>query len=192
MPFAPYIDCIAGKPAGTFVLDGIAAHLPPCFVATSEFNYHSGRGKLLLLVVTHTAERDDSVASRRPPSFKVVQGHHTNTPSSNLSPLRLRIMKLISLVLAATGPMGLHSLAARPLRVTVLGGTGYVGSAVCERLVKRGHTVGRHASTLSIRRFQTSASCLITLYSRGAGDRGVETRGEPQAGVERVVPGDSS
>lgn len=50
-------------------------------------------------------------------------------------------MRLISLVLAAIGPMGLHSLAARPLRVTVLGGTGYVGSAVCERLVNRGHTV---------------------------------------------------
>lgn len=29
----------------------------------------------------------------------------------------------------------------RPLRVTVFGGTGYVGSAVCERLVERGHTV---------------------------------------------------
>lgn len=50
-------------------------------------------------------------------------------------------MKLISLVLAAIGPMELYSLAARPLRVTVLGGTGYVGSAVCERLIKRGHTV---------------------------------------------------
>jgi len=29
----------------------------------------------------------------------------------------------------------------RPLRVTVFGGTGYVGSAVCERLVQRGHKV---------------------------------------------------
>jgi nucleoside-diphosphate-sugar epimerase len=34
-----------------------------------------------------------------------------------------------------------YSLATRPLKVTVFGGTGYVGSAVCERLVKRGHTV---------------------------------------------------
>ena len=33
------------------------------------------------------------------------------------------------------------SLAARPLKVTVFGGTGYVGSAVAERLVKRGHEV---------------------------------------------------
>ena len=33
------------------------------------------------------------------------------------------------------------SLAARPMKVTVFGGTGYVGSAVAERLVKRGHEV---------------------------------------------------
>ena len=31
--------------------------------------------------------------------------------------------------------------AASGLSVTVFGGTGYVGSAVCERLVKKGHTV---------------------------------------------------
>jgi hypothetical protein len=31
--------------------------------------------------------------------------------------------------------------AVQPLKVTVFGGTGYVGSAVCERLVQRGHTV---------------------------------------------------
>ena len=35
-----------------------------------------------------------------------------------------------------------QSLAtARPLRVAVFGGTGYVGSAVCDRLVQRGHIV---------------------------------------------------
>jgi len=43
----------------------------------------------------------------------------------------------------ATGPTAVTSLAApsRSLKVTVFGGTGYVGSAVCERLVKRGHDV---------------------------------------------------
>jgi len=54
----------------------------------------------------------------------------------------ISIMKLISLIIIAViVPMDVFSLAARPLRVTVLGGTGYVGSAVCERLIKRGHTV---------------------------------------------------
>lgn len=51
-------------------------------------------------------------------------------------------MKLFSLITAAViAPTAVHSLAARPLRVTVFGGTGYVGSAVCERLIKRGHEV---------------------------------------------------
>lgn len=35
----------------------------------------------------------------------------------------------------------LSMVAVSPKRVAVFGGTGYVGSAVCERLVKRGHTV---------------------------------------------------
>ena len=38
-------------------------------------------------------------------------------------------------------PSAVQSLATRPMKVTVFGGTGYVGSAVCERLVKRGHEV---------------------------------------------------
>lgn len=50
-------------------------------------------------------------------------------------------MKLLPLVAAALAPMEALSLAARPLRVAVFGGTGYVGSAVCERLVRRGHDV---------------------------------------------------
>lgn len=52
-------------------------------------------------------------------------------------------MKLFSLLTAAAiAPAAVLSLAApRSLKVTVFGGTGYVGSAVCERLVKRGHTV---------------------------------------------------
>lgn len=51
-------------------------------------------------------------------------------------------MKVISLLLAAAmAPAAVNSLSARPLRVTVFGGTGYVGSAVCERLIKRGHEV---------------------------------------------------
>lgn len=51
-------------------------------------------------------------------------------------------MKLTSLILAAAlTPVEVLSLAARPLRVTVFGGTGYVGAAVCERLIQRGHEV---------------------------------------------------
>lgn len=52
-------------------------------------------------------------------------------------------MKLLSLLaVAAAAPGAVQSLAApKPLKVTVFGGTGYVGSAVCERLVKRGHEV---------------------------------------------------
>ena len=57
-------------------------------------------------------------------------------------------MRLLSLPSAAAAmaivslPSSVQSLAStRPLRVTVFGGTGYVGSAVCERLVKRGHDV---------------------------------------------------
>jgi UDP-glucose 4-epimerase len=40
-------------------------------------------------------------------------------------------------------PSSVQSLAtaARPLRVAVFGGNGYVGSAVCDRLVRRGHIV---------------------------------------------------
>eukprot|EP00804_Cyclotella_cryptica_P030232 CCRYP_017111-RA/>CCRYP_017111-RA protein AED:0.35 eAED:0.35 QI:139/1/1/1/1/1/4/32/291 len=47
-------------------------------------------------------------------------------------------MKITALLLL---PSTALSLATRPLKVTVFGGTGYVGSAVCERLVKRGHEV---------------------------------------------------
>ena len=61
---------------------------------------------------------------------------------------KIIIMKLLSLPSAAAAiavvslPSAVQSLAStRPLRVTVFGGTGYVGSAVCERLVQRGHDV---------------------------------------------------
>ncbi|KAL7544381.1 hypothetical protein ACHAWF_013867 [Thalassiosira exigua] len=52
-------------------------------------------------------------------------------------------MKIRSFLLAAvpSAVLSLASPAARPLKVAVFGGTGYVGSAVCERLVKRGHEV---------------------------------------------------
>lgn len=52
-------------------------------------------------------------------------------------------MKLLSILAASmvVDPTTVLSLATRPLRVTVFGGTGYVGSAVCERLIKRGHEV---------------------------------------------------
>jgi len=55
-------------------------------------------------------------------------------------------MKLVSLFVTTASmivaaPTAVRSLSARPLKVTVFGGTGYVGSAVCERLVKRGHEV---------------------------------------------------
>ena len=56
--------------------------------------------------------------------------------------LKMGAMRLISILTAATiAPMAVQSLSARPLKVTVFGGTGYVGSAVCERLIKRGHEV---------------------------------------------------
>lgn len=54
----------------------------------------------------------------------------------------------VTVVFIASLPSSVQSLAdaspsaTRPmLRVTVFGGTGYVGSAVCERLVRRGHDV---------------------------------------------------
>ena len=51
-------------------------------------------------------------------------------------------MKLVAFfTAAAVAPTAVRSLATRPLRVTVFGGTGYVGSNVCERLIKRGHEV---------------------------------------------------
>ncbi|KAL7527653.1 hypothetical protein ACHAWF_002262 [Thalassiosira exigua] len=53
-------------------------------------------------------------------------------------------MNVRSILLAAVPPAA-RSLASpaarRPRKVAVFGGTGYVGSAVCERLVKRGHEV---------------------------------------------------
>lgn len=51
---------------------------------------------------------------------------------------------IATVILCTVLPSSVQSLAtttARPLRVTVFGGTGYVGSAVCERLVQRGHIV---------------------------------------------------
>lgn len=50
-------------------------------------------------------------------------------------------MKLLSLLAAAAIAAPAAALSARPMKVTVFGGTGYVGSAVCERLIKRGHEV---------------------------------------------------
>ncbi|EED88298.1 predicted protein [Thalassiosira pseudonana CCMP1335] len=47
-------------------------------------------------------------------------------------------MKFLSLLLL---PVMVSSLSSPSLKVTVFGGTGYVGSAVCERLIKRGHQV---------------------------------------------------
>lgn len=41
----------------------------------------------------------------------------------------------------ATGMRMASTIAATPKKVAVFGGTGYVGSAVCERLARRGHTV---------------------------------------------------
>lgn len=58
--------------------------------------------------------------------------------SSHLSTMKLLSLLAVTMVVA---PSTVLSLATRPLRVTVFGGTGYVGSAVCERLVKRGHEV---------------------------------------------------
>ncbi len=51
-------------------------------------------------------------------------------------------MKLLSSITLAVAPLSTLALAApKPMKVVVFGGTGYVGSQVAERLIKRGHTV---------------------------------------------------
>ena len=51
-------------------------------------------------------------------------------------------MKLLSVIALAAAPLTTLALAApKSMKVTVFGGTGYVGSKVCERLVQRGHQV---------------------------------------------------
>lgn len=52
-------------------------------------------------------------------------------------------MKVLSAITLLVAPLCISALAApkKPMKVTVFGGTGYVGSAVCERLIKRGHEV---------------------------------------------------
>src|SRR5210317_129653 len=52
-------------------------------------------------------------------------------------------MKVLSAITLLVAPLCTSALAApKPaMKVTVFGGTGYVGSAVCERLIKRGHEV---------------------------------------------------
>jgi nucleoside-diphosphate-sugar epimerase len=49
--------------------------------------------------------------------------------------------KAMAIAIALPAAVRSLSTSVRPLKVTVFGGTGYVGSAVCERLVKRGHKV---------------------------------------------------
>ena len=73
----------------------------------------------------------------------VVQTINHKPSSSSFLKLTLLIttdstMKFLPLLLL---PTLAYSLATRPMKVTVFGGTGYVGSAVCERLIKRGHEV---------------------------------------------------
>ena len=53
----------------------------------------------------------------------------------------MKLRSLLSATAIAGAPTAVRALAARPKKVVVFGGTGYVGSAVCERLVKRGHEV---------------------------------------------------
>lgn len=51
-------------------------------------------------------------------------------------------MKVLSAITLLVAPLCISALAApKPMKVTVFGGTGYVGSSVCERLIKRGHEV---------------------------------------------------
>lgn len=51
-------------------------------------------------------------------------------------------MKVLSAITLLVAPLCTSALAApKPMKVTVFGGTGYVGSQVCERLIKRGHAV---------------------------------------------------
>mmetsp|Transcript_168 Transcript_168/g.432 ORF Transcript_168/g.432 Transcript_168/m.432 type:complete len:289 (+) Transcript_168:86-952(+) len=52
------------------------------------------------------------------------------------------VLSAAALVLSTSGArVAALSTAATPKKVAVFGGTGYVGSAVCERLAARGHTV---------------------------------------------------
>jgi len=55
----------------------------------------------------------------------------------------MRVLSSIVLALSAisTASALAFSATAQPKRVTVFGGTGYVGSKVCERLVKKGYAV---------------------------------------------------
>ena len=78
---------------------------------------------------------------------------------------------LTTAAVAMTTPTLVLSLATRPpMRVTVFGGTGYVGSAVCERLVKRGHDVtavsrrGENPNPDSKELSQVCVYVLIVLY----------------------------
>ena len=51
-------------------------------------------------------------------------------------------MKVLSAITLLVAPLCISALAApKPMKVTVFGGTGYVGSQVCERLIQRGHQV---------------------------------------------------
>ncbi len=58
---------------------------------------------------------------------------------------RITIMRVVNSILTAAAAFSSASAfsmsAAAPKRVAVFGGTGFVGSAVCERLVKRGYDV---------------------------------------------------
>ena len=55
----------------------------------------------------------------------------------------MRIIKTLIFALATASSAAAFSLSmsAAPTRVAVFGGTGFVGSAVCERLVKKGFSV---------------------------------------------------
>jgi len=50
-------------------------------------------------------------------------------------------MRVFSILAAAAVPAVVSCLASPAKKIAVFGGTGYVGSAVCERLVKRGYAV---------------------------------------------------
>ena len=66
---------------------------------------------------------------------------HTITGQSSQSSMRIIQTILLAICYTAVSTAALSSTATTPKKVAVFGGTGYVGSAVCERLIKKGYVV---------------------------------------------------
>ena len=80
----------------------------------------------------------------------------------------MKLSSILTTVAMVASPTTIVSLSARPLKVTVFGGTGYVGSAVCERLIKRGHevtAVSRRGENPKPDSKELSQVCIVHIYS---------------------------